>query len=358
MKHENMLISKDFPIKDTMERLNETAEKTLYIISEGTILVGAITDGDIRRALLKGYNLDDSIESVMNKNPKFLYKNNYALELKTRQMMLDFVIQSIPIVTGDKKIVDIVLWEDVFKKDYKYNYPIKDNKVFILAGGMGTRLEPFTRILPKPLVPIGNQPILEKIMDKFNEYGFKKFILSLNYKAEMIKLYFKDTEINQKYENIEFLVENKPLGTIGSLYLEKNNLKETFFIANSDIILEENLEKIFTYHKHNKNVLTIVGCVKDSIIPYGVLETDDTGNLKKMIEKPKLKHVINTGIYVAEPEIINYIEEDTKTDINELIERLMKDNKKVNVYPIIETQWFDIGQWEEFQKTKAYFENR
>lgn len=355
-KNTELLIKRDATIKEAMKQLDSTAEKNLYVVDEGRRLIGAISDGDIRRGLLKGSGLDDGISLVMNSNPKFLLQSDVRRKIKARQIMGRYNIQTLPVLDEARQIIDIMYWLDLYETQNIAEYTRKSNKVFILAGGIGSRLEPFTKILPKPLVPIGNQPILEKIMDKFAFYGFDEFIISVNYKAEMIKLYFNDPEIKDKYGSVQYVREDSPLGTIGSLCLAADRIGESFFISNSDIIIEEDMEKIFHFHKDSGSVLTIVGCLKNSVIPYGVLNTDERGFLMNIDEKPAYRHVINTGLYVAEPEIAGYIAPGEKMDITELIAVLLKEKKPVGIYPVIEEQWFDIGQWAEFEKTRKYFE--
>lgn len=350
------LIQKDEHIKHALKQLDETAEKVLYVIGENRGLIGSLSDGDIRRGLLKGIGLNEKVELVMNENPKYIERFELNKAKKIKQIMLDFQIQSLPILNDDKTIADIAYWVDIFKGNRKTEYLKKKNKVFILAGGVGSRLEPFTRILPKPLVPVGEQPILEKIMDKFSFYGYDEFFLSVNYKAEMIKLYFNDTEVKNKYSDIQYIKEDMPLGTIGSLYLIKDKIQDSFFITNSDILIEEDMDKILKFHKDNKSILTIVGCIKNSVVPYGVLNTNDRGYLLNIDEKPQYKHIINTGVYVAEPEIIEYIKPNVKEDITELMEKLLVLQKSISIYPILEEQWFDIGQWAEYERTRKYFE--
>lgn len=181
-------------------------------------------------------------------------------------------------------------------------------------------------------------------MDKFTFYGFSEFVVSVNYKADMIKLYFSDPEVRANYEEVTYIKEEKPLGTIGSLNLAKDVITDSFFITNADILVEEDLDKIMRFHKDNKTVLTVVGCLKNSVVPYGVLNMDQGGLLVNIEEKPQYKHIINTGVYVAEPEIMSFINADERKDINQLIEDILKSGKPIGVYPVLEEQWFDIGQ--------------
>lgn len=347
----DVLINLASTMKDALNKLDITCSKVLYVVDNCNRLIGSVTDGDIRRAMLRNMNIDSKIEQIMFKTPRKIYYNDYNKSLKLKKFFQQGML-SIPLVDENDIIIDIAFSEN---STYKNFYKPKSNKVFIVAGGKGTRLEPFTKILPKPLIPLGDKAILERIMDKFAYYGFGNFILSVNYKSDMIKLYLGDKDINNKYSSVKYVEEEKPLGTIGSLYMAKDYLKEDFFISNADILLEEDLDKIFDYHKNKHSVVTIVGCIKKSIIPYGVLKTDNDGYLEFVSEKPATKFIINTGVYVAKPEIIDYISQNQKKDMTELIDDLLKERKKVAIYPIEEEQWKDIGQWEELRNVQQYF---
>lgn len=351
---EKLIIFSNSTIKQAIEVFEDKRIKNLYVLDEGSTLVGSVTDGDIRRAFLKNISYENSVEQIMNKNPKYIYEDDLIFKDKAKSIFDKYGVLTLPILDKNNKIIDVIYRHDFFSKK---DYVPKQNKVFVLAGGLGTRLEPFTKILPKPLIPIGDKPILEKIMDKFKLYGFGDFILSVNYKAEIIKMYFNDNQVKSKYKNIEYVQEKKPLGTIGSLYMARDLINDTFFITNSDIIINEDLDAILKFHKQSHSLLTIVGCIKHSTMPYGILKLNDEGFLNKIEEKPSYMHIVNTGVYVAEPQIIDYLTNMQKLDITDLFDMLLRDNKKIAVYPIEEDKWFDVGQWEEYDRTKKYFEN-
>ena len=351
------LISETNTVREAMKIMNKTGEKELYIVSPKDELEGSITDGDIRRGILKGISIEDSAKKLMNNNPRFLFVEESLNIKKAKKIMMDFAIRTVPIVNEDNVIVNILNWIDIFSDVKKTEYEKRSNKVFILAGGIGSRLEPYTKILPKPLVPVGDIPILERIMDKFGNFGFSNFLISVNYKHEMIKLYFKDSEIMEKYDDIDYIKEDFPMGTIGSLTLARKLITEAFFITNSDILIEEDLHKIFDFHVKAESIMTIVACIKKSILPYGVIKTDNDGYLVEIEEKPVYQNIINTGIYVADPKIFDYLVKDVRTDINELIEKLLKNGEKVTVFPVLEDQWFDIGQLAEYERTRLFYED-
>lgn len=356
--YKQFLLQRGASLRDAMEQLDRITARNIFVVDQQDRLLGSISDGDIRRAILKGTSLEEPAEKHMHMQPRYVLENRTGQEEQIKRFMLELGIESVPIVNNDRVVLEIVHWIEMLAQEKGEVYSRRDNPVFILAGGMGSRLEPFTKILPKPLIPIDEQPMVEKIMDKFAYYGFDQFILSLYYKAEMIKLYFSDSEVKEKYGAIKFVQETIPLGTIGSLYLASDLLKKSFFISNSDIFIEADLGKILHFHQGSGSILTIVGCVKYNIIPYGVLNTDDGGFLLSVNEKPQFKNVVNTGVYVAEPEFIKYLQPDTYQDMTDIIIKILGDEGKISVYPILEEQWFDVGQWLEFERTRKYFEAR
>ena len=217
-----------------------------------------------------------------------------------------------------------------------------------MAGGKGTRLAPFTNILPKPLIPINNKPIIELIIDKFKSAGAKEFHITVNYKAEMIKAYFDYTEYNSI---INYINEEKFLGTAGSLRLLPDDFPETFFLTNCDILVKANYSDILKHHKASGSDITIIGCNQTITIPYGVIRVSDENCLVKIDEKPKLNFVVNTGMYVLEKEVVKYIKENTLYHITDLINDIKEHGGKVSVYLVDEDSWIDIGQWEEYRKS-------
>jgi NDP-sugar pyrophosphorylase family protein len=214
-----------------------------------------------------------------------------------------------------------------------------------MAGGKGTRLDLFTKILPKPLIPIGEKPIIGHIMDNFAKYGFNRFLISLNYKAEMIKIYFSD---NHHHFTIDYIQEKDFLGTAGALSLARDRLDDTFIVSNCDVIIDTNLDRLFNYHKENENHATILSTVRNVKIPYGVLRSDKA-NLQAIIEKPEYNFVINSGIYVLEPEFIDLIPKNQAMDMPDLLLSGKENGFKVQIYPMT-CSWFDVGEWGEYKK--------
>jgi len=216
-----------------------------------------------------------------------------------------------------------------------------------MAGGKGTRLKPFTEILPKPLMPINNKTVIENIINNFARQGFHKFIISLNYKSEILKSYFK--ELNLKHD-IKFVEETKELGTVGSLRLIKN-LKSNFILTNCDNLYKFDFPKIFNFHTDSENDLTMATANKKIQIPYGKCEVTNKNNLEKIIEKPTIKFLVNTGFYVLNKRVVKFIPKNKKFGMDDLVSILIKSKFKVKTFTISNNKWFDTGEWDVLKKT-------
>ena len=342
-KLNNLIIQHTATIKNVLELLKLNGEKSLVVVDVKNKFLGTISDGDIRRALLKGQKLSSKITKYFQKKSYFFYENNYTIK-EIKKILSGEFIGVIPIIDKQKYVKDILCWSDFFKEK-KIN-KIKENfPVVIMAGGTGSRLLPLTDIIPKPLIPINKKTLLENLLDNFYSYGFNKFYLTVNFKSKLIKTYFSYTKLKYK---INFVDENKPLGTAGSLRILKNKLKKTFFLSNCDTLLNLDYGNLIKFHKKNKYDLTIVTCKKQFEIPYGVCEINTSGNLKKITEKPNQEFMINVGFYIIEPKIINLIKKNEYLDFNELINRCLINNKKIGVFPIDYSEWQDIGTNNEY----------
>ncbi|MGR3301652.1 MAG: nucleotidyltransferase family protein [Candidatus Scalindua sp.] len=352
-KLKTLLISSDTTLKESMQRLNETAEKILFVTDENDKLLGTVTDGDIRRGLINGLKFSDKVEKVMFKQFTSLFCSEADKKEKAERIMLKEKIEQIPILDKKKSVVDVILWTDIFGEEKTLeSKQFFTNPVVIMAGGKGTRLDAFTKILPKPLIPIGEKPIMEIIMDKFYKQGFQNFIFTLNYKKEYIKMFLKE---NSFPYTIDWVEEDDIMGTAGSLSLLKDKINESFFVSNCDIILNTDYTDIIKWHKENNNLVTLIGCHKEVKVPYGILELEG-GILKSFIEKPNYDVIINTGVYVLEPEVLLMIPDNKYMDMNILIETVSKKGK-ISVYPIHDG-WLDIGQWEEYSESLNLLQNK
>ena len=225
----------------------------------------------------------------------------------------------------------------------------------IMAGGKGTRLEPFTKVLPKPLIPIHEKPIIEHIIEKFFNIGVNDYYFTLNYKKRIIKAYFD--ELQPEY-SIRFIEEETPLGTAGSLRLLEGMLSGSFFVTNCDVIINANYYDIFTFHEKNGYDITLVASAKEYVIPYGTCELSGNGELLHINEKPKLDFLINTGLYVLKPKMIDLIPPKQIYHITELVEKAINNGNRVGVYPISDDSWIDVGQWAEYKQALEKIEKQ
>lgn len=352
MFNKKILIPDNIRIVEALRLLDETADKVLFVVDKDAKLLGALTDGDIRRYLLSGRSLEDNITDVYNKKPKFVLERNYSIDI-LKKYFLKYMVPVIPTLDDQHRVINVTHWEKVFSDKSKKPTRRKIKvPVVIMAGGKGTRLDPFTKILPKPLIPIGDKPIIELIMDKFHEYGMEDFYVTLNHKSKMIKAYFE--EFKTKYK-ITYIDEDKPLGTAGGLKYLPSKLSGTIFISNSDILIEEDYRKILKFHKDNKNEITIVASVKNYNIPYGVCEIENGGTLRKIKEKPNLSFLVNTGMYIVNSSVLNMIPKDEFYHITQLIEDIKCDGRRVGVFPISENSWIDVGEWGKYKETLEKF---
>ncbi len=345
----NSLIGNEkMTIVDAMERIDSNSKGVLFITDDDNLLLGCITDGDIRRWLIKTGDLTALVKNAMNKSPIVLFENETD---NAQKIMQDRQITAIPIIDSKRCLKDVVLLEtatacNIVNKG-KGKSIINDVPVVIMAGGKGTRLYPYTKILPKPLIPIGDTPIVERIIDVFLEYGIQEFYLTVNYKKEMIKSYFSDDSF--KF-NIEYVEENMPLGTGGSLKLIKKTFDKPIIVANCDALILADYNKLYDYHLQAGNAITMVASLKNIVVPYGVLHTKENGELAEMQEKPKLSYLINTGMYVVNPEMINKIPDNKMFHMTHLIDVAVKEGLKVGVYPISEDSFLDMGEFDEMQR--------
>ncbi len=344
----NIKIGAVSSIKNAMKLLNKTGENCLLVVDQNDKLLGTLTDGDLRRSILKGVNIESTIETSMNTSPKILKFGEFNKK-DAGLLMIKQKIDLLPILNSDNKVVDYLTRDMIFdKKVRKRNKIFLDVPVVIMAGGKGTRMKPFTKVLPKPLIPIKNKTIIEHIIERFTAIGVSKFYITINYKSNVLKAYFE--ELKKDYK-VEFLLEKKPLGTAGSLkLLNRTQLKKSFFVSNCDIIVKENYGKIYEFHNKGKFSLTLVASTKNYQIPYGncVLKAD--GALDYIDEKPKYDFLINTGLYVLNPEILKYIPRGKFFHITNLLEKLKSNNLKVGVFPIQDERWIDVGEWSEYKK--------
>jgi dTDP-glucose pyrophosphorylase len=340
------LITKNNSVKDAMKQMNKIGEKALFIVDENNKLLGSLTDGDVRRWVLKEGSIKEDVDKVYRRNPLFVM-NNYNIE-EVKQLMLSNKIEWIPVINSQREIIEVLLWQDIFDKTVIFPKAGLDIPVAIMAGGKGTRLDPFTRILPKPLIPIGEKAIIDIIMDKFFQYGIVEFYIAINHKAKMIKAYFE--EMNSRY-TIHYIEEESPRGTAGSLRKLQGKIKDSLLVSNCDIIVDCDYTEVITFHNENNYDISIIGSFRHFTIPYGICEIANRGILKEIKEKPEYDFLVNTGLCVLRKNTLGLIPKNKKFHITDLIKRVKDNGGRVGVFPINEKNWIDVGQWGEYRKS-------
>jgi len=340
----NRTIQHNATLLEAFKKMDALDKKLLIVLIENKFY-GLLSAGDIQRAIIQNKPLETQVADVLRTNIR-IAKPQDSFET-IRQMMFDFRMELCPVVNDKQEIVEIYFWEDVFQEKEPQPKKQFDSPVVIMAGGFGTRLKPITNVLPKPLIPIGEKTILEHIFQRFAKHGCNTFHISVNYKAELIEYYLKNQNLPYR---LFYFKEDKPMGTAGSLSLLKNKIKETFFVSNCDILIEQDYSEILDYHKTNKNEITIVAALKHYPIPYGTIETTSNGQLVSLHEKPELTFKINSGMYILEPHVLNQIPENQFFHITHLIEKIHQNGGNVGVFPVSEKSWKDIGEWDEYLK--------
>lgn len=340
-------------IKEAMESLDETAEKVLLVVDENQALIGCLTDGDIRRYILKGRDLTGTIESAYKPNPIFIFQEDFDPD-KIKAVFLENKIDLIPILDQNRKVVDYITWGKAFGNNRRSENQKLDVPVVIMAGGSGTRLEPFTKVLPKPLIPVGEKPVIDHIIDRFRAYGASRFYLTIHHKSKIIRAYFE--EKNPDY-SIDFAEEDEPRGTAGSLTLLKDKLNKPFFVSNCDIIIEADYADIFRFHTKNGYDITLVASAKQFNIPYGICELNGEGSLERIKEKPEYNFLVNAGMYVLNPAVLELIPDNQLFHITHLIDKIKENGGQIGVYPVSEKAWIDVGQWAEYRKALKVIED-
>ena len=343
----NVIVQQKITILNAMKLLDKTAEKCLIVVDENEKLLGTLTDGDIRRSILKGFSFSNDIKNSFNKDPK-KSKEKDLRKKEITELLLKYNISLLPIVDKEGKVEDYYSLSKLGKKKTDKS-GLKKVPVVIMAGGLGTRLKPFTDVLPKPLIPINGKPIIEHIIERFIRVGCKNFFITVNHKSKILRAYFEELNLNY---NIDFIEEKKPLGTGGSLRLMKGLFDKPFFVTNCDIIIKAEYENTYKFHLNGGYDLTLVASAKEYKIPYGTCELNDNGDLSRINEKPQHDYLINTGLYILNPKVLDLIPKNKFFHITQLIEKIMKKNSKVGVYPVNDNSWIDVGQWNEYKKAR------
>ncbi len=337
---EKFIGREELTVSAAMQKIDLNSCGVLFIVDCNGLLIGCLSDGDVRRYLLSGGKMSDLVINAVNKHPKIARSFEEAKAIYHKKYVV-----AVPIIGEKGKVEGIYTEDDVLVKQRT----ALDIPVVINAGGRGTRLDPFTRVLPKPLIPVGDLPIIEQIMREYQAYSCDEFHIIVNYKKDLMKAYFAD---NENHYNITWHDEEKPLGTGGGLSLLRGKLDSTFFFANCDALLTSNYESMLRFHKENRNVITMICAYKNINIPYGVVEMGVNGAIEGMQEKPLISFLTNTGIYIVEPEVIDDMEDGVAIGFPDIVEMERKKGKRVAVFPVSENEWMDMGQLPELEKMR------
>ncbi|MBV1883767.1 MAG: nucleotidyltransferase family protein [Pseudomonadales bacterium] len=332
------LLSESTSIVDALKVIDNRKLQIGVVIDGQGKLLGTVTDGDVRRAILAGVGLDESIGQIMNQKPISSREGT-----KRKMLIRSFrkhQVRQLPVLSKTGEVIGLELLDTL------QNPEPKDNAVILMAGGLGTRLRPLTDECPKPMLNIGGRPILETIINNFMDSGYREFYLSVNYRSEVIKSYFGDG--SSFGANIQYLEETQRLGTVGALSLLPETPDKPFFVMNSDLLTRVNFGQMMDFHHLNRSMATMGVREYSYEIPYGVLKLHNH-EIQSIVEKPVQQHFVNGGIYIFEPEVIDYIPKDQYYDMPTLFETLMSERKQTCAFPFRE-YWMDIGHPEDFER--------
>jgi dTDP-glucose pyrophosphorylase len=337
------LVNPDSSIINAMKIIDDSSMQIALVVDCGTHLIGIVTDGDIRRGLLKGLPLDQPVKLIMNRD--FINVGLHTTRQEVLNIMKDKELRQIPVLDDNGCVIDLKIISDMMQ------HIDRDNLVVLMAGGMGTRLQPLTDDCPKPLLKVGNKPILETILDNFIDFGFRKFYISVNYMAEVIISYFGD---GSRWDvQIQYLHEDKALGTAGALGLLPVYPLSPLIVMNADVLTKVNIQHLLDFHNSNKAIATM--CVRDyhMRVPFGVAATEQH-RLISIDEKPSHRFFVNAGIYVLEPEVLKLIDKNSFLDMTNLFNKLILAGYETVAFPIRE-YWMDVGRLDDFERANGDF---
>jgi len=345
----SILVQKTKTILDVIAIIDRGGVQLALVVDENGRLLGTVTDGDVRRGILKGKGMADSVMEIMNANPITARESESTEEILKK--MKDRSLLQIPVLDSDRRVVDLQILERILKGKRH------ENAVVLMAGGEGKRLYPLTKDTPKPLLKVGDKPILETILQNFVSQGFHNFHLSVNYKAEMIEDYFED---GSKWGcEVSYIREDSQMGTAGALSLLPRDVQGPIIVMNGDVLTKTNFEALLNFHKEEKAEATM--CVReyDFQVPYGVVRLDGT-RIQAIDEKPVHTFYVNGGIYVLNPSALELIPKNSAFDMPSVFSKLAEQGRKGSAYALRE-YWLDIGRSDDFERAsvdyKRYFQN-
>jgi dTDP-glucose pyrophosphorylase len=342
------IVPETLQIIEAMNLIDKNSSGIVFVCRNGIVLA-TLTDGDIRRHILAGKSLTSPVAEAA-------CYNFHALPADSEECQIDkfcdtLSLNVVPGIDQDGKLVTVFFRE----KHIQPSWPKISVPVVIMAGGKGTRLYPYTKVLPKPLIPIGDLPITEHIMNRFVQFGCNTFTMIINHKKEMIKAYFHENRLLDV--SVDFLEEEQFLGTGGGLSLLRPKIKSSFFFTNCDILILEDYNAIYEHHRVSGNLLTMVCATKTFSFPYGTIDVGEDGNILSLLEKPSYSFLTNTGFYIIEPRFLDYVPDNIFIHITDIIQECINKGQKIGIYPISENQWFDMGNHEDMEKMLADFQH-
>lgn len=346
-----LCVSPQSPLREAIACINESDSKIALVIDKDQRLTDTITDGDVRRAILAGLNLDMPVRDVQSQKkisqhpkPVTAIVGTHPVELLS--LMESSGIRQIPLLDKTGRLVDLVTLQDL---DPAVSTPLK---AVVMAGGLGNRLRPLTEEVPKSMLPVGDRPILERIIQQLGEAGIHQVNLTTHYKSELITEHFGD---GRKFGvDIHYVNEDQPLGTAGILKMFEES-DEPMLVMNGDILTQVNFRSLHEFHKDHHADMTVAVSQHEIHIPFGVIETEGV-IVKKILEKPSFKHFINAGIYLINPKVCRLIPKEQFFDMTDLIEHVMQNNGRVITFPLHE-YWLDIGRYSDYEKAQEDVKN-
>jgi dTDP-glucose pyrophosphorylase/predicted transcriptional regulator len=338
-------VSPDTSILETIGAINSGAMQIALVVDAERHLLGTVTDGDVRRGLLRGIGVDKPVAEIMNTQPRTVHGN--ATREAVLALMRQSSIHQLPVVDDEGRVLGIQFLDNLVQA------PTEDTWVVLMAGGLGTRLHPLTLETPKPLLPVGGRPLLETTVRNLVDQGFRRLLMSVNYKAEQFRAHFGDG--SDFGAEIVYIEEKKRLGTAGALGLLPGQPDRPMIVMNGDVLTSVDFRQLLAFHAENHAAATM--CVREHTyqVPYGVVQTEN-GRVTGVVEKPVHTFFVNAGIYVVDPGSLDYIPADTFFDMPHLLDALVANGKTVVPFPLRE-YWLDVGQMETLNRARAEFES-
>tara|TARA_B100001057_G_scaffold492609_1_gene585333 strand:- start:178 stop:1242 length:1065 start_codon:yes stop_codon:yes gene_type:complete len=344
--YQKLLSKENITLNQALKKIKKGGKKGLVIVDAKQKILGTLSGGDVRNAILDGVKLSHSIKNSYQKKPYFLFSSDIK-KTNIKKIFLQKSYSFIPIINKSNQVINILFWDEIFKMNKKQNIRKLKAEVVIMAGGIGKRLKPMSDIFPKPLIPLKGKPLISHVIDGFEKFKKSHFYLSVNYKSSLIKTYFENTK--HKYK-IDFIDEKNPLGTIGAISKLKTKIKKHFILTNCDIIVDIDYTDLEDFHFKKKNDVTLVVTSKEFALPYGNCVVGKDGMLLRIEEKPSYNFFVNSGIYMINNNMMNLIPKNKKYDIDQFLNKVVKEGFSVGIYLIEPDKWIDVGSWSDFHK--------